>query len=113
MLPQTAVDEDSQEQPVIKVTKGPNTGFDLTSIKEKNGYLFVRKALRQLFTRQELIEGMLLPKKENKDRSEDEIIAGTSASTPMRPDLSPTRKQTLKGILRNKNLVERVTKKKN
>ena len=97
MLPQTAVDEDSQEQPVI-ITKGPNTGFDLTSIKEKNGYLLVRKALRQLFTRQELIEGMLSPKKENKDRSEDEIIAGTSASTPMRPDLSPTRKQTLKGI---------------
>ena len=96
-MPNVAGDE--SEQPII-ITSGPNKGKDLTGVKHKNAFLLVRQALKMLYSRQELIEGMLSPRKE-------QSLAG-DATTPelshfkdidsVRKDLSPSRKKCLKGL---------------
>ena len=78
----------------IWITTGPNKGKDLAAmVKQKNGFLLVRAALKVLFKRQELIEGMLSPKKDN---NRGKNAASTSASQVeeielYRKDLSPQR----------------------
>ena len=60
----------TDNEPPIYITTGPNKGWDITQIKEKNAFFLVRQALKKLYSRQELIEGMLSPRKDRNQKIE-------------------------------------------
>ena len=94
VLPSPKVGCSDEESPIY-ISTGSNKGWDITQIKEKNAFFLVRQALKKLYSRQELIEGMLSPRK---DTQTNDCNTQSSTGTPGRHDLSPTRKKTLKGL---------------